>query len=108
MDTSIEALVAYITLVVGLSVTFGKVFGGYQTEITQAIIDAVGVRSRYRRLVNMAIGILIASLFTVVGALSIGAPWQIIPAGVLAGIMASVEASRVHDQESTAAYTKPP
>ncbi len=53
----------------------------------------------------MLIGILIASLFTVVGAVSIGAPWQIIPAGVLAGIMASVEASRVHDQEANAPVT---
>ncbi len=45
----------------------------------------------------MLIGILIASLFTVVGAVSIGAPWQIVPTGVLAGIMASVEASKVHE-----------
>ena len=48
-------MVAYRTLVVGLSVTFGKVFGSYQTEITQAVIGAIGVRSRYRRLVTMLI-----------------------------------------------------
>ncbi len=57
----------------------------------------------------MLIGILIASLFTVVGALSIGAPWQIVPAGVLAGITASVEASKVHDREAvTSTVTEPP
>lgn len=68
MDANIELLIAYITLVAGLSVTFGKVFGSCQTKITQAVIDAIGMRSRYRRLVNMAVGILTASLFTIVGA----------------------------------------
>ena len=48
----------------------------------------------------MLIGSLTASLFTVVGALSTGAPWQILPAGVLAGTTTSVEASKVHDREN--------
>ncbi len=43
---------------------------------------------------------LIASLFTIVGAVLIGAPWQIVPAGVLAGIIASAGASTFHDRES--------
>ncbi len=43
---------------------------------------------------------LIASLFTIVGAVSIGAPWQIVPAGVLAGLIASAGASTFHDRES--------
>jgi hypothetical protein len=59
------------------------------------------------RLTDLLLGFLIASLFTIVGAVSIGAPWQIVPAGVLAGIMASVEASRVHDRESVPAVARP-
>lgn len=48
---------------------------------------------------DLLIGILIPSLFTIVGAVSIGAQWQVVLAGILAGIMASVEASWVHGWE---------
>lgn len=44
----------------------------------------------------------IASLLTIVGRVSIGVKWQIVPTGILTGIMASVAASRVHDREAHA------
>lgn len=50
----------------------------------------------------MGIGV----IFTPVGALSIG-EWQIVPAGILTGIMASVVASKVHDREKDLAGEPP-
>lgn len=97
MQSSIDELIVVIGVVTALSVAFAKAFGPYQTEISQAVIDAFAVPSSSRRLVNMGVGIVIGVAFTAIGAAAIGA-WGIVPAGVLAGVLASVEASRTHDQ----------
>ncbi|HEV2123141.1 MAG TPA: hypothetical protein VGW38_10250 [Chloroflexota bacterium] len=46
----------------------------------------------------MAVGILLAVAFSVIAAAWID-DWRIVPAGILAGLMASVEAMRTHDQQ---------
>jgi hypothetical protein len=69
--------------------------GDQVTELI-TIIGVVTVPRRIRRLLNLAVGILIASAFTVVGALWLDS-WAIVPAGVLAGILAAVEAGKAHD-----------
>ena len=106
MQANVDELIVIIGVIAALSVAFGKAFGPYQTEISQAVIDALQVPSRYRRILNMGIGVAIGVIFTLVGALSIG-EWQIVPAGILAGIMASVEASKVHDRERAPAGEPP-
>jgi hypothetical protein len=50
MDQSISDLVAVIGIVAALAVTYGKAFGGYQESISQAVIDACSIRSRYRHI----------------------------------------------------------
>jgi hypothetical protein len=96
MGDQITELITIIGIVTGLALAYGKAFAGYQAAITQAFIDAFSVPSRFRRLLNLVVGILIASAFTVVGALWLNS-WTIVPAGVLAGILAAVEAGKVHD-----------
>jgi hypothetical protein len=60
------------------------------------VIDAFEVTTGFKRLVNIGVGILIAAGMTAVGAAWLHA-WEIVPAGVLAGILAAVEASKQHD-----------
>jgi hypothetical protein len=96
LDGQVTELITIIGVVTGLALAYGKAFAGYQAVITQAFIDAFTVPRRIRRLLNLAVGILIASAFTVVGALWLDS-WAIVPAGVLAGILAAVEAGKAHD-----------
>lgn len=105
-DGQIGELVAILGIVVGLAVAYGKAFAGHQEQITQAVIDAFQVKSRYKRLVNIAVGILIAAGMTAVGAAWLHA-WEIVPAGVLAGILAAVEASKQHEAAKESAAAAP-
>src|SRR5680860_1384480 len=75
MGQSLAALVIIVGIVKGLAVAFGA----YQVENTQARTDACQVPSRDRRLVHLAVGILIATSMTVMGALRLGS-WAIVPA----------------------------
>jgi hypothetical protein len=97
MEQSVAELVAVIAVVIGLSVTYGKTFGPYQTQLAQWVIDAGAVPKRWRGPVNLATGVVVAAAVTVVGAVQIGEP-GLIAVGVLAGVFSSVEAARVHDQ----------
>lgn len=96
MNASITNLIALITVVTSLTVAYGKAFAVYQTQISQWVIDAGRVPARRRGIVNLAVGVVIAGAFTVIGALAIGRP-AVIPVEVLAGVFASVEAARLHD-----------
>lgn len=108
MNDSIDELIVVLGVVGALAVAYSKAFGGYQAELTQALIDAFAIKSRFRRLANLGVGIGLAVAFTVVGALWLGS-WAIVPAGALAGILSSVEAGRVHDEQATqAAVSVPP
>ena len=98
MQDNADQLVIIIGITIALSLTYGKWIGPLQTDISQAFIDAWQVPSQYKRLLNLAVGMVLAITLTVVAALALG-DWGIVGIGALAGIMASVEASRVHDQE---------
>ena len=99
MNATVEQLVVIVGVIAALSLAYAKGVSASQKEITQAVIDAFAVRSRYRRGLNMLVGIALGVGVTLVGALWLGT-WSIVPVGVLAGELASVEAGKVHDAES--------
>lgn len=106
-NTDLERIVAMIGLIGGLSIAYGKAMGTQQAAISEAVISAGTIGSRYKRVVNLAIGLVLAILFTAVAALWLGS-WEIVPAGVLAGILASTEANKAHDAETMKPEPKPP
>ena len=55
-------ITAYFALIVLISVAYGRTFGGFQEAITQSVVDALAVKSRYRRVTNLAVGMVIALL----------------------------------------------
>jgi hypothetical protein len=68
--------------------------------------------SRYRPALNLLIGVLFAAVITVVAAAAIGNA-AVIPAGIVAGVMGSIESQRVHDtktivEEASARPSVPP
>jgi hypothetical protein len=96
METSVATLIAAIAVIVGASVTYAKTIGPYQEVLTQVAVETFGVESRYKKVVNLGVGILLASILTVVAAYAIG-NMIVIPAGIIAGVFASAEAQRVHE-----------
>lgn len=104
MEQDVAQLVTLIAVVTGLSVAYGKAFGPYQTQVAQWVIDAAAVPKRLKGVVNLVTGIVIATAFTLVAALQLEQP-SIIAVGVLAGVFASVEAGKVHDQAATRSAT---
>ncbi len=96
MEQTITELVTIIGVVAALAVAYAKAFAVHQEAISQAMIDAFKVTSEYRRLLNLGVGIAIAAGMTCVGAVWLER-WEIVPAGVLAGLLAAVEASKAHE-----------
>jgi hypothetical protein len=96
MDTLSNDLTAYFAIIVLVSVAYGKTFGSTQEAITQAVVDAFAIRSRYRRLTNLGVGIAIALIIAGAAAWKLGS-WDVVTIGVIAGLMASVEAARAHE-----------
>lgn len=98
MESSVSALLAAIAVIVGASVTYAKTFGSQQEALTQIAVDTFAIKSRYKRATNLAVGLLLASILTVVAAYAIG-NLVVIPGGIVAGLFASVEAQRVHEEK---------
>ena len=98
METDADNLLATIGIVLALSVGYARIVGPLQMDVSQAFIDAFGVPSHYKRLLNLGVGLALAAAVAIIGALAVDS-WALVPAGILAGIMASVEASKVHDQD---------
>ena len=99
MNATVEQLVVILGVIAALSLAYAKGVSAPQKEITQAFIDAFKVPSRYRRGLNMLVGVGLGIIVTIVGALWLGT-WSIVPVGILAGVLASVEAGKVHDGEA--------
>jgi hypothetical protein len=99
MDDQIAQLLALAATVVALSAGYAKAFGAYQCQIVQWVIDAGRVPGRFRGVVNLAVGVAIAAGVGGLGARQAGDP-GILVLGLLAGILASVEAAKVHDAQS--------
>ena len=98
MQEQTDGLLAAIGIVLALSIGYARVIGPLQADISQAFIDAFAVPSSYKRLLNLGVGLALAVAVAIIGAVAVNS-WALVPAGVLAGIMASVEASKVHDQD---------
>lgn len=103
MDDQIVQLFAVLAVAVGL---YAKAFGQYQFQIAEWIIAARQVESRYKGLVNLAVGVVLAGCFAALAAWKLG-DWSILAVGLLAGVLASVEAAKVHDGQVPAEAEKP-
>ena len=98
MTEGTDGILAAIGVVLALSIGYARVVGPLQTDISQAFIDAFAVPSSYKRLLNLGVGLVLAVTVAIIGAVAVDS-WALVPAGVLAGVMASVEAAKVHDQD---------
>ena len=96
-NAGIEELVALVAVIVGVAAAYAKAFGPYQQVIAQWVIDAAVIGKRYKGLVNLAVGMVVALGFSAIAAAMMGA-WMVLPVGTFAGLLASVEASRAHDE----------
>lgn len=99
----LTALAAGITFAAG---AYGKVIGPIQTTIVQWVIDAFRVQSRWRGLLNLAIGVPLGIAISLLAAIVTG-NWQLAGIGAIGGVYASVEAAKAHDQASAASKETP-
>jgi hypothetical protein len=99
MDDQIAQLLTLAAGVVALASGYAKAFGAYQFEIVQWVIDAGRVPGRFRGVVNLIVGMAIATAFGGLSAWQAGDP-RLLALGLLAGVLASVEAAKVHDAQS--------
>lgn len=99
MEDQIALLIAAITVIIGASVTYAKVFGPYQAALTEILVTTLNTPSRYKAAVNLGVGVVLAAVVTVVAAWAIGNT-VVIAAGIVAGLFGSIEAQRVHDTQA--------
>lgn len=99
-ETTIGELTALIAVVVAVATAYGKAFGRTQMQLVQWVIEAMIVPNRNRGLLNLAIGVSLALLMSATAAWVIGEP-RFIAIGLLAGIIASIEAANTHDSART-------
>jgi hypothetical protein len=97
-DSSIGDLTALIAVIGTVAVAYGKALGATQMQLVQWVIDALRIERRYRGLLNLAIGFLLAMTLSAIAAWIIG-DRRFLAVGLLAGLIASVEAAREHDGE---------
>jgi hypothetical protein len=100
MEGLSEELLAFIVILGAVAIGYGKFMGPYQTDLTTAFVKALSVKSRYRPVVNLAVGIVLGLGITAAAAFYIDNK-GIIPLGILAGIFASSEASKKYDATET-------
>ena len=99
-ETTIGELTALIAVVVSIATAYGKAFGKTQMQLVQWTIEALVVPNRYRGLLNLAIGVGLALTMSAIAAWVIGEP-RFLAIGLLAGIIASIEAASAHDANSS-------
>jgi hypothetical protein len=93
MDDQIARLFA---LVAAVAAGYGQLFGRYQFQIVEWVVAAGSIDGRYRGVVNLIVGVTLAGTFSGLAAWQID-DWGIVIVGLLAGVLASVEAAKVHD-----------
>lgn len=93
MDGDLAKLLA---IVAAASVAYGKILGPYQMQLSEWVIAAGRVPSRWRGLVNLGVGVALATAVAAVASWQAG-DWAVLAVGFLGGILASVEAAKVHD-----------
>lgn len=99
-EATIGELTALIAVVGSVAAAYGKALGPAQMQLVQWVIEALRVERRYRGLLNLAVGLLLALALSALAGWTIGDP-RLPAIGLLAGIIASVEAARVHDADPT-------
>lgn len=96
IEANLQPFLMDLGIVAGLSAGYGFLFGQYQEIVTEWIIDAFDIETRFKGVTNLGMSIAIALMFSAL-ALSRTGDWRLLPAGVLAGIIAAAEASKIHD-----------
>jgi hypothetical protein len=95
-EATFGQLTALIAVVASVATAYGKAFGKTQMQLVQWVVEALVVPGRYRGLLNLAIGVGLAMTMSAIAAWVIGEP-RFLAIGLLAGIIASIEAAGAHD-----------
>lgn len=103
-ESTIGELTALIAVVASVAAAYGKAFGRTQMQLVQWVIEALIVPNRYRGLLNLGIGVGLAQIMSAIAAWVIGEP-RLLAIGLLAGIIASIEAASAHDAADAASQT---
>ena len=97
-EATIGELAALIAVVGSVAAAYGKALGGTQMALVEWVVSASAIESRWRGLLNLAIGLLLAQALSGLAVWIIGDP-RFLAIGMLAGLIASVEAARAHDAQ---------
>ena len=92
LSDNLISLIAVVTLVIA---AYQGAFGPRQAELSEVVIKAFGVKSRYKPAVNALTSVAVALI--VGGVLAMEAGWKVLPIAALAGLLASTKAAEVHD-----------
>lgn len=96
MNDQLQQLTVLAALVSGAALAYARLLGNAQMYIVQAAIDALSLPSKLRPAVNIALGLLLAILFSLLLAWY-AADLRLLAVGILAGILSSVSAAQAHD-----------
>jgi hypothetical protein len=97
-EATIGELTALVAVVGSVAAAYGKALGPAQMQLVQWVIDGLRVKRQFRGLLNLAVGLLLALALSGIAAWITGDP-RLPAIGLLAGIIASVEAARAHDEQ---------
>jgi hypothetical protein len=97
-ETTIGELTALIAVIGTVAAAYGKALGSTQMALVEWVVAATEVDSRWRGLLNLAIGLILALGLSGLAVWIIG-DVRFFAIGVLAGLISSVEAARSHDNQ---------
>lgn len=95
MEDISNSLISFVAVVGLVIAAYQGAFGTRQAEISEVVIKAFDVKSRYKPAVNMATSIVVS--LAVGGVLAMEAGWRVLPIAALAGFLASMKAAEAHD-----------
>ena len=99
-NVTLEQFGLLVALIISVAAGYSKLFAEIQMYLTQSLIDAFQVESRYRKLLNIGLGVGIATAVSLITVLYFH-EWKFMSVGVVAGIIASAQASKAHDAEKS-------
>jgi len=104
MEDISNSLISFVAVVGLVIAAYQGAFGARQAEISEVVIKALDVKSRYKPAVNAVTSVLVA--LVVGGVLAMEAGWKVLPIAALAGLLASTKAAEAHDAKK--ANDEPP